>query len=36
LISASQSVSGMRDRIAELSAEQSGRFIAFDGSDIAW
>ena len=36
LITAEHSVSAMRTVLENLSAEQSGGFINFDGSTIAW
>jgi len=36
LISAQTSVSGLRDVIEQLSMETTGKFIAFDGKEIAW
>lgn len=36
LINTQQSVSGLRQVIAELSLNNCGRFIAYDGKEIAW
>jgi NAD(P)-dependent dehydrogenase (short-subunit alcohol dehydrogenase family) len=36
LISASESVSGMRDVIDRLTLEDSGRFWSYDGEEIPW
>ena len=36
LIDPAESVAGMRQVIAELTREQSGRFINYDGCDIPW
>jgi NAD(P)-dependent dehydrogenase (short-subunit alcohol dehydrogenase family) len=36
LIDTATSVAGMRDVIAGLTAERSGRFINYDGSEIPW
>jgi NAD(P)-dependent dehydrogenase (short-subunit alcohol dehydrogenase family) len=36
LISAQTSVRGLRDVIEQLSMETTGKFIAFDGKEIAW
>jgi NAD(P)-dependent dehydrogenase (short-subunit alcohol dehydrogenase family) len=36
LISAEQSVTGMRRVLAQLSSADSGRFIGFDGKEISW
>ena len=36
LISAEQSVSGMRQVIAQLTMENAGRFVAYDGKEIPW
>jgi len=36
LITPQTSVSGMRERIAELSAKTSGRFLDYNGKEIAW
>lgn len=36
LINTQQSVSGLRQVIAQLTLENTGRFIAFDGKEIAW
>jgi len=36
LISAEQSVSGMRQMIARLTIADSGRFFAYDGQEIPW
>ncbi|HEY3300973.1 MAG TPA: SDR family oxidoreductase [Methylophilaceae bacterium] len=36
LINTQQSVSGLRQVIEQLSLENAGRFIAFDGKEIAW
>ena len=36
LIDTKTSVSGLRERIAETSLDNSGRFVAYDGEDIPW
>jgi len=36
LIDASESVSGIRGVIGDLSLEQSGRFFNYDGTEISW
>ena len=36
LINTQQSVSGMRQVIEKLTLANSGRFIAYDGKEIAW
>jgi NAD(P)-dependent dehydrogenase (short-subunit alcohol dehydrogenase family) len=36
LISAQTSVTGLRNVIEHLSIENTGKFIAFDGKEIAW
>lgn len=36
LISATQSVSGMRQVLSRLTSADSGKFIAYDGQEIAW
>lgn len=36
LISAEQSVSGMRAMIVKLTPADSGRFFAYDGKEIPW
>jgi NAD(P)-dependent dehydrogenase (short-subunit alcohol dehydrogenase family) len=36
LINAEQSVQGLRQVIDQLTLENSGRFIAYDGKEIAW
>ena len=36
LIDVATSVAGLRERIAETSSDNSGRFVAYDGQPIAW
>lgn len=36
LISATQSVTGMRKVLAGLQAQDSGRFLSFDGTEVPW
>jgi hypothetical protein len=36
LIDSQTSVTGLRKMIADLSLSSSGKFIAYDGSEIAW
>jgi NAD(P)-dependent dehydrogenase (short-subunit alcohol dehydrogenase family) len=35
-VSAAESVAGMRQRIAESTLAQSGRFLSYDGPEVAW